>query len=54
MKQIVQTLEELCRNSKQEIANHFVDVNKMVDVGSETKREVNDIVLTRYACYLIA
>jgi hypothetical protein len=32
----------------------FVDVNKMVDLGSGSKLEVDDIMLTRYACYLIA
>ena len=34
--------------------DHFVDVNKMVDLGSGSQREVEDIMLTRYACYLIA
>ena len=36
-----------CDNSNQDINNHFVEVNKMVDIGSKTKREVVDYKLTR-------
>ena len=43
-----------CEVSDQPISDHFVDVNKMVDLGSGSQREVDDIMLTRYACYLIA
>ncbi len=43
-----------CEMSKHVISDHFVDVNKMVDLGSGSQREVDDIMLTRYACYLIA
>ncbi|HET7819469.1 MAG TPA: DNA damage-inducible protein D [Bacteroidia bacterium] len=51
---VVDKAKEACKNSEEEIADHFVDVNKMVDVGSGAQREINDIALTRYACYLIA
>ena len=42
-----------CRNSGFDIADHFPDVRKMVDIGSGTTRRVKDYELTRYACYLI-
>lgn len=42
-----------CGSSGNDVINHFVDVNKMVHLGSGSKREVEDIMLSRYACYLI-
>ena len=43
-----------CENADVKISDHFVDVNKMVELGSGSQREIDDIALTRYACYLIA
>ena len=43
-----------CKTSKNPIKNHFVDVNKMVALGSGSERKVDDIKLSRYACYLVA
>jgi len=43
-----------CRNSNQPVTDHFAEVSNMVTIGSDTKREVSDLKLTRYACYLIA
>ena len=42
-----------CEVSEHSISHHFVDVNKMVELGSGSQREVNDVMLTHYACILI-
>jgi DNA-damage-inducible protein D len=43
-----------CEKSGLDINDHFVDTAKKVEIGSEAKRDIEDILLTRYACYLIA
>ena len=43
-----------CNNSNINIDDHFANIGKMVDIGSNTKRKTNDYKLSRYACYLIA
>ena len=42
-----------CINSGNDTADHFADVSKMVDIGSGAEREIDEIILSRYACYLI-
>jgi len=51
---VVTKAKTACEVSNHGVADHFVDVTKMVDLGSGSQREVDDIMLTRYACYLIA
>lgn len=43
-----------CQNSGVIVSDHFVEVDKMVNIGSGAKRKQRDYKLTRYACYLIA
>ncbi len=43
-----------CANSNYLVKDHFIDISKIVSIGSKTKRELNDYKLSRYACYLIA
>lgn len=51
---VISKAKTACEVSGYKIEDHFPDVGKMVKIGSETEREVDDIMLTRYACYLIA
>ena len=52
--QVADKAKIACINSGQDMVNHFVDVNKMVTLGSGSERQIDDMMLTRYACYLIA
>lgn len=51
---VIDKAKTACENSGQQIADHFADVSKMVEIGSGAEKGIDDIKLTRYACYLIA
>lgn len=51
---VINKAKAACENVGQPISDHFIDVNKKVELGSGAQREVDDVMLTRYACYLVA
>ncbi|MDI1291159.1 MAG: DNA damage-inducible protein D [Methylobacter sp.] len=50
---VLERAKEACRNSGQKVSDHIEDVLTMVEIGSGAKREVPDVRLSRYACYLV-
>lgn len=51
--EVIEKAKQACETSKNQISDHFVDVNKMVETGSGAQRKIRDYYLSRYACYLI-
>lgn len=51
---VIDKASTACANTDHVTADHFLDVRKMVTLGSGAQREIEDIALTRYACYLVA
>lgn len=50
----IEKAKESCKNANISVLDCFVDVNKTVETGIGVSKDINDILLTRYACYLIA
>ena len=51
---VIKKAKVACEVSGQEVSDHFADVSKTIDMPKEATKEISDIMLTRYACYLIA
>ena len=44
---------ENCKTNNNNVLDHFISADKMVNIGSNTTRNISDYKLSRYACYLI-
>lgn len=53
-KNVIDKAQKSCEQAGEEAKNHFAEFSKMVEIGSGAQKPVEDIALTRYACYLVA
>jgi len=51
--QVISKAKSACENAGAQASDHFVDVNKMIDIGRGATRSVDDVAMNRYACYLV-
>ncbi len=52
--EVINKSKESCKNAKQNPADHFANVSKTIEMPKQAEKQISDIMLTRYACYLIA
>ncbi len=51
---VIERAKESAENAGEKVSDHFPEVRKMVSIGSGAEKEIDDMLLTRYACYLVA
>lgn len=51
---VIQRAKEACKNAGEEPTDHFPDVRKVIEAGKGAQQTIDDVALTRYACYLVA
>ena len=51
---VIEKAKFSCENAGEKPTDHLTDVSKSIITGKKTEKQIDDILLTRYACYLIA
>jgi len=51
---VIEKAKDACKNADGKVSDHFPDVRKVIKAGKGAQQEIDDILLTRYACYLVA
>ena len=51
---VIEKAKDACSNAGEEVIYHFPDIRKTIPMPKGAKKEIDDILLTRYACYIIA
>ncbi len=53
-KDVLIRAKESCENAGEKVSDHFADAGKMISLAKGAERQIDDVMLTRYACYLVA